>query len=350
MKTLLLFLGLAFAANLCAQQDSLVSYTNNAGDIVPEAYAKKKRVFHKKDDVYWECHEYNAKTGKLTARYTCRTVLPIVIEGEYLKHEDTTVVAEYHYKNNKKEGVAKEYRHSGMLKSEGSYVGDSMNGPWKYYYANGALMAELEYADNKLLGGYYYNPDGTKSNKKVSDGEMPTYAGGDYGIMEYLKKEVRYPNKMREADMSGIVYVEFVVDTNGSVTEERIAFSSHSGFNEEALRVIRGMDKWKPGVQHMEKVSVRYTVPIKFVLSGEEKSKAQKSYKAGQAYFGQHDYEKAYQAFEASFGLDMKYWNALLYKALSALKLGRVEEACSCLKYLKSNAPALTPPEYKYCR
>ncbi|MDD3527165.1 MAG: energy transducer TonB [Bacteroidales bacterium] len=97
---------------------------------------------------------------------------------------------------------------------------------------------------------------------------MPSYPGGDAARMKYLQDNITYPQMARESGIQGIVYATFVVEPDGSVSDVRIMRGIGGGCDEEAIRVIKGMPKWNPGMQRGKPVRVQFTMPIKFTLQG----------------------------------------------------------------------------------
>ncbi|MDD2687862.1 MAG: energy transducer TonB [Bacteroidales bacterium] len=95
----------------------------------------------------------------------------------------------------------------------------------------------------------------------------PSFPGGKDAFHQYLKDNIKYPRSAIEAQIEGTVYVEFVVEKDGSLTDIHIARKSTSLLDQEALRVIKAMPKWIPGKQRNKAVRVRFRVPIKFELS-----------------------------------------------------------------------------------
>ncbi len=96
--------------------------------------------------------------------------------------------------------------------------------------------------------------------------DMPEFPGGDAALQKYLGTAVNYPVIAQENGIQGRVYVKFVINTDGSVTDVEIARGVDPSLDKEALRVVRDMPKWKPGKQRGKAVRVSYTVPINFVL------------------------------------------------------------------------------------
>jgi protein TonB len=96
--------------------------------------------------------------------------------------------------------------------------------------------------------------------------EMPAFPGGEAKLMEYVAKNVKYPQIARETGVQGRVYVNFVVEPDGSVSNVSVLRGIGGGCDEEAIRVVKSMPKWKPGKQRGKAVRVSYMLPVNFKL------------------------------------------------------------------------------------
>jgi TonB family protein len=96
--------------------------------------------------------------------------------------------------------------------------------------------------------------------------EMPLYPGGESAMMEYVAKNIVYPQEARDKEISGCVFVGFIVEKDGSIGEVKLLSGIGGGCDEEAIRVIKDMPKWKPGKQDGKPVRVSYQMPIFFKL------------------------------------------------------------------------------------
>jgi protein TonB len=96
--------------------------------------------------------------------------------------------------------------------------------------------------------------------------EMPEFPGGQAALQKYLASSVKYPVIAQENGIQGRVYIQFVINTKGEVTNATILRGVDPSLDREALRVVEAMPKWKPGKQRNRPVRVSYTVPINFVL------------------------------------------------------------------------------------
>lgn len=101
--------------------------------------------------------------------------------------------------------------------------------------------------------------------------KMPEFPGGIAELMKYLSSNIKYPVEAHKAGIQGRVVVSFVVNKDGTVKDAKIVRSVDKSIDAEALRVISAMPKWQPGYQDGKAVSVRYTVPVTFRLTGESR-------------------------------------------------------------------------------
>ncbi|GAB4317698.1 MAG: energy transducer TonB [Bacteroidales bacterium] len=96
---------------------------------------------------------------------------------------------------------------------------------------------------------------------------MPQFPGGDAARIKYLQENIVYPTLARESGIQGRVFVTFVVEKDGSVTDVKVLRGIGGGCDEEAVRVIENMPKWIPGKQRGKPVRVQYNMPILFKLN-----------------------------------------------------------------------------------
>ena len=95
---------------------------------------------------------------------------------------------------------------------------------------------------------------------------MPEFPGGEQAMMKFVAENVQYPEEAKEKEISGRVLVGFIVEKDGSVNEVKIVRGIGGGCDEEAVRVVKAMPKWKPGKQKGKPVRVHYTLPLTFKL------------------------------------------------------------------------------------
>ncbi|MDQ3017525.1 MAG: energy transducer TonB [Bacteroidota bacterium] len=96
--------------------------------------------------------------------------------------------------------------------------------------------------------------------------QMPSFPDGTEAMYKYIYDKIKYPAIARENGISGQVIVQFVVSKEGDISKAKVVRGIGGGCNEEALRVVNGMPRWKPGKHNGRAVPVTFTLPIKFVL------------------------------------------------------------------------------------
>lgn len=97
--------------------------------------------------------------------------------------------------------------------------------------------------------------------------KMPEFPGGQQELFKYLSKNVKYPVIAQENGIQGRAVCQFTVNKDGSIVDVEVVRSSgDKSLDNEAVRVIKSMPKWKPGQQRGKPVRVKYTVPVNFRL------------------------------------------------------------------------------------
>lgn len=96
---------------------------------------------------------------------------------------------------------------------------------------------------------------------------MPEYPGGEAAMMRYITDNIDYPDDARAIDLQGRVVVGFIVDENGNVGDIRVVRGLNRSLDEESIRVVRKLKRFKPGSQNGRPVRVRFTLPIMYRLS-----------------------------------------------------------------------------------
>ncbi len=183
--------------------------------------------------------------------------------------------------------IVKDYYKNGDLQMHGSYISLSpkvMDGTFTWYYPDKKI--KHRYVEDKLFRIIEWNSKGEvirdEENKTMVktveyvDGEpiyeikliesAPEFPGGYEELVKFLSKNLIYPEKSRKKGIQGQVIIKFVVDKNGEIINESIFKSVDQLLDNEALRVVKKMPKWKPGIQDGKHVNVWCQLPIKFTL------------------------------------------------------------------------------------
>ena len=95
---------------------------------------------------------------------------------------------------------------------------------------------------------------------------MPKYKNGIADLMEYLSKNVRYPEEAQKKKIQGKVIIHFIIEKDGSVSHVKVANAVHPLLDAEAMRVIKATGKWTPGTMKGKPVRVSFHLPIIFRL------------------------------------------------------------------------------------
>jgi TonB family protein len=127
-----------------------------------------------------------------------------------------------------------------------------------------------------------FGSDGTQSKlidlldrKPMDDGngkiftvveKNPEFPGGMAGLGDYITKNLKYPEAAKRAQVSGRIFLSFVVNLDGSIQHVQILKGIGFGADEEAIRIVKAMPRWKPATQDGKPVRVKYNLPINFSL------------------------------------------------------------------------------------
>lgn len=119
-------------------------------------------------------------------------------------------------------------------------------------------------SDVSEIGGYGTEDTGDTEVFIVVE-DMPSFPGGN--VQKWIAKNVKYPILAMENGIQGKVFIQFVIEKDGSITDVKVLRGVDSSLDKEAARVVKSMPKWKPGKQRGKPVRVSYTLPINFQLS-----------------------------------------------------------------------------------
>lgn len=97
--------------------------------------------------------------------------------------------------------------------------------------------------------------------------QMPEFPGGMKSLNRWLSMNIKYPETAQEMNIAGRVYLNFVVDKDGSISNIKITRGVDPLLDQEAIRVISSMPKWKPGLQNGKPVRVAYNIFVTFQLN-----------------------------------------------------------------------------------
>ena len=126
-------------------------------------------------------------------------------------------------------------------------------------------------ADDETIFEEYIPPE--EDEEEVVEAEiftvvesMPEFPGGMGELMKYLAVNIKYPPLAKESGIQGRVFINFVVEPTGAISNVKVLRGIGGGCDEEAVRVVESMPKWKAGMQRGKAVRVSYNLPVKFTL------------------------------------------------------------------------------------
>ena len=131
------------------------------------------------------------------------------------------------------------------------------------------IEIDIEFDEDEAMDAFEFIEDDEEIEEQhifLVVENMPEFPGGEAAMYKFIGKNIDYPRMAKESGISGRVFVTFVVERDGSLTDVQILRGIGGGCDEEAVRVIRAMPRWSPGKQRGKPVRVQYRMPIKFTL------------------------------------------------------------------------------------
>ena len=140
---------------------------------------------------------------------------------------------------------------------------EKANGLWWRLLTTLSVLAILFMANTTTMA-----QDKKVANDKVYEKVevMPEFPGGEQAMMDFVAKNVVYPQEARDKEISGRVMVGFIVEKDGGISDAKVVKGIGGGCDEEAVRVVNAMPKWKPGKQKSKPVRVSFMMPFNFKL------------------------------------------------------------------------------------
>lgn len=132
------------------------------------------------------------------------------------------------------------------------------------YLLIGIAFPTFVYAQEKQNGNAVAGSDAEYSFEQLE--QKPEFPDGNAGLGKYLSENIKYPKKAVKKNITGKVFVQFVIDKTGKVVDVTVPRGVDKSLDKEAVRVVKAMPNWKPGMKDGVPVKVRYTIPINFKL------------------------------------------------------------------------------------
>ena len=190
---------------------------------------------------------------------------------------------------------------------------------------------------------------------------MPEFPGGDPARVQYIQENLWYPVKAQKKGIQGRVFVTFVVEADGSITNVKLLRGIGGGCDEAAVEVISNMPQWIPGSQDGKPVRVQYNLPVLFRSGNSENypnngfyfsPQADKHFDKGKKFMVEGNFDAAIKQFTKSFKKDgVKKAESIAFRALCFYETGDMDAVMKDLKIaseflIKSSAPIIASVYY----
>jgi len=159
-----------------------------------------------------------------------------------------------------------DYFNSGKVQMTGSFLSFSpeiKDGEFLWYYENGSKKSQINYQRGSVIIAKYWDENGQETNAPESPKleKQPEYPGGIQQAYKYIAENFKYPPGLIPRP-KGRILIKFVIDKDGSTTDVFAAEIVHPLLDAEAIRLVKEMPKWQPGILNGKAVRVFYTLPI----------------------------------------------------------------------------------------
>ena len=187
-------------------------------------------------------------------------------DGNYLAWDNDTLIAQGQYRNDLKEGNWKYWYSNGTTDSEGTYFNNKRHNIWQFYFETGELSATEVYSNGEAIKIEWYDIEGTPVTPQEPLEQDPSFPGGNKAMSSFIAENINYPELAREMGEQGIIYISYTVEAGGTLSNFRIRKGVSMSLDQEALRVVKLMPKWIPGIDHGRNANTEFTIPIHFRL------------------------------------------------------------------------------------
>ncbi|MDO9510116.1 MAG: TonB family protein [Bacteroidales bacterium] len=164
------------------------------------------------------------------------------------------------------DGISKTWYPDGQLKREINYKKGLLHGCFESWYPDGTLKRKDKYSNGEVMNGQCFGRDGSDTTWYKYE-IWPEYPGGERAFHKFLESNIKYPDKARNKHKSGTVYLQFCVETDGTISDIVILKGICESLDKEALRLASKIEQWKPGFIDGVPIRLIMNMPIKFTLS-----------------------------------------------------------------------------------
>lgn len=170
--------------------------------------------------------------------------------------------------------TVKDFKVGGELFMSGKFSSlnpDIKEGSFYWYYPNGKNKRMVFFEKNIKVYSQSWDSDGNLIKPHLDKMEtMPQFPKGDKGLLDFITNNLRYPEQAKYNRIQGRVIVRFIVTSTGGIRDVKVLKGVNASLDNEAVRVIKILPKWQPGLSNGMPVDVYYTIPISFKMQGKE--------------------------------------------------------------------------------
>ena len=164
-----------------------------------------------------------------------------------------------------KDGRYEEWYISGERKVLSNYSNDKLNGDFQAFHINGNIKRSEKWKNGEWISGDCFDENGNKTDY-CSYQELASFIGGLPELYKYIGETLKYPTTAQMAGIQGRVYIHFLINKDGSITDVKVVKSINKDIDADAVRIVKEMPKWKPGRFEGKLVINEFTLPINFKL------------------------------------------------------------------------------------
>jgi TonB family protein len=243
--------------SIIGQEGTVISIkANSFGKVESNTIELRLKEYYRMSDIAFSNLTTETVDGKILETGGMIYLEAKDINGKELKLEKT-IELKFPKKEDKK----------GMKLFNGELVEEKVKWNEQYQLDSYSGMANEELVEREFFTVVEDMPrfPGTKSEEESTK-----------KTIEFFQKNIIYPSIAKEESISGIVYISYIINENGNIEEPTVVRGVSPILDLEAIRVVSKLPKFSPGTQRKKAVSVKFTIPIKFNLSGVEYSSARK--------------------------------------------------------------------------
>jgi TonB family protein len=162
--------------------------------------------------------------------------------------------------------ILTDYYPDGQVMVQGPTLQEKMGGEWTGYYPSGKIKATAFYTDDQLDTASFFNEDGSPNGTMKIFWQVAGYPGGDRAWLQFLNRNLRYPDAAVNSGIQGTVIVQFKVTKEGKTSDFTIIQSCGKDLDEETIRVVKKSGDWQPTIYGGTAVDTYKTQPVVFRL------------------------------------------------------------------------------------